>query len=83
MNSPARPIKILALTSKGAALARRRSLRLPGALSWLPKAQAGESDLPFSRLAEVFREAFEQGDNLVCVMAAGIVVRSIAPYLKG
>ena len=25
----------------------------------------------------------QQGDNLVCVMAAGIVVRGIAPYLKG
>ena len=37
----------------------------------------------FHRLAEVFREAFAQGDNLVCVMAAGIVVRGIAPYLKG
>ena len=25
---------------------------------------------------------FAQGENLVCVMAAGIVVRSIAPYLR-
>jgi cobalt-precorrin 5A hydrolase len=84
MDSPAPPIKILALTSKGAALARRLSLGLPGASSWLPQAQAGEpGDLTFFRLAEAFREAFEQGDNLVCVMAAGIVVRGIAPYLKG
>ena len=84
MVSPTRPIKILALTPKGAALARRLSLGLPGASPWLPPAQAGEpGDLPFSRLAQAFREAFEQGDNLVCVMAAGIVVRGIAPYLQG
>jgi cobalt-precorrin 5A hydrolase len=83
MVSPAHPIKILALTPKGAALARRLSRRLPGASPCLPQAQAGESDLPFSRLSAVFREAFVQGDNLVCIMAAGIVVRSLAPYLKG
>jgi len=84
MDSLTRPIKILALTQKGAALARRLSLGLPGASSWLPKALAGEpGDQAFSRLSEAFREAFERGDNLVCVMAAGIVVRGIAPYLKG
>ncbi|OGR31175.1 MAG: hypothetical protein A2139_12360 [Desulfobacca sp. RBG_16_60_12] len=79
-----RPIKILALTQKGAVLARRLSPGLPGAASWLPKAMAGEpGDLPFLRLSEAFREAFARGENLVCVMAAGIVVRGIAPYLKG
>jgi cobalt-precorrin 5A hydrolase len=81
---PARPIKILALTSKGADLARRLARELAGSSSWLPQSQAGEpGDQGFVRLSEVFREAFEQGDNLVCVMAAGIVVRGIAPYLRG
>jgi cobalt-precorrin 5A hydrolase len=84
MDSPTRPIKILALTQKGAALARRLSLGLPGASSWLPKALAGEpGDLIFCKLAQAFQEAFAGNDNLVCVMAAGIVVRGIAPYLKG
>jgi cobalt-precorrin 5A hydrolase len=84
MVSPARPIKVLALTPQGAALARRLCQGLEGAHCWLPAAQAGEpGDLGFSRLAAVFRKAFEQGENLVCVMAAGIVVRSIAPYLQG
>ncbi len=84
MASEARPIKILALTPQGAALARRLSRELPGASPCLPPAQAGEpGDSPFSRLSEVFREAFAQGENLVCVMAAGIVVRGIAPYLQG
>jgi cobalt-precorrin 5A hydrolase len=84
MASAARPIRILALTSQGAALARRLSLALPGAGCRLPQALTGEpGDLTFSRLAEAFREAFEKHENLVCIMAAGIVVRGIAPYLKG
>jgi cobalt-precorrin 5A hydrolase len=79
-----RPIKILALTSQGAALAQRLCGDLPGAECQLPKALPGEpGDLTFSRLADAFREAFEKRQNLVCVMAAGIVVRGIAPYLQG
>jgi cobalt-precorrin 5A hydrolase len=84
MDSPARPIKILALTPQGAALARRLREGLAGASVLLPEAQAGEpGDLTFSRLADVFRAAFEKRQDLVCVMAAGIVVRGVAPFLQG
>jgi cobalt-precorrin 5A hydrolase len=83
MNAPARPIKILALTPQGAVLARRLGRGLAGASAWLPESLAGEpGDLAFSNLSEVFRQTFEGGENLVCVMAAGIVVRGIAPFLK-
>jgi cobalt-precorrin 5A hydrolase len=83
MDSPTRPIKILALTPQGAALARRLSLGLPGAECRLPRTLAGDAeDLAFARLSDAFREAFEQGENLVCIMAAGIVVRLLAPYLE-
>jgi len=83
MSSQERPIKILALTPKGAALARRLCRGLPVAQCWLSQAQAGEpGDLVFVSLSQAFREAFARGENLVCVMAAGIVVRSIAPFLK-
>jgi cobalt-precorrin 5A hydrolase len=76
-------IKILALTPQGAVLARRLGQGLPGAQCRLPRSLAGEADgLAFDRLSEVFREAFQRGENLVCIMAAGIVVRGIAPYLK-
>ena len=37
----------------------------------------------FHKLAQAFQEAFAGNDNLVCIMAAGIVVRGIAPYLQG
>jgi cobalt-precorrin 5A hydrolase len=84
MASHARPTKILALTPAGAALAHRLAQGLKGAQCRLPEALAEDpGDLTFSRLADAFREAFEQRYNLVCVMAAGIVVRGIAPYLKG
>ena len=84
MDSPIRPIKILALTQKGAALARRLARGLEGAQCWLPEALAEEpGELICHKLAQAFQEAFADNDNLVCVMAAGIVVRGIAPYLKG
>jgi cobalt-precorrin 5A hydrolase len=80
---PSRPIKILAMTPKGAVLARRLCRSLPGAQCCLSQAQAGESgDLVFASLSQALREAFARGENLVCVMAVGIVVRSIAPFLK-
>ncbi|MEJ2672454.1 MAG: cobalamin biosynthesis protein CbiG, partial [Deltaproteobacteria bacterium] len=83
MASPSRPTKILALTPKGATLARRLGRELAGAQCWLPRTQAKEpGDRTFSRLSDVFQEAFGQGENLVCVMAAGIVVRGIVPYLQ-
>lgn len=37
----------------------------------------------FARVAAVFEEAFAAGEDLVCIMAAGIVVRGIAPWLRG
>jgi len=80
---PTRPVKILALTPQGAVLARRLCAGLAGAQCWLPQTQAGEpGDLVFASLAQTFKEAFARGENLVCVMAAGIVVRSLAPLLK-
>src|SRR5665648_806125 len=84
MDSPLRPIKILALTPAGAALAHRLAPGLKGARCWLPEALAEEpGDLVFHKLAQAFQGAFAGNHNLVCVMAAGIVVRSIAPHLKG
>ncbi|MFZ5453055.1 MAG: cobalt-precorrin 5A hydrolase [Thermodesulfobacteriota bacterium] len=80
-----RATRVLALTPQGAALARVICRGLAGARCWLPRSQAGEAPeiKAFDNLAAVFREAFEHGENLVCVMAAGIVVRAIAPLLQG
>jgi len=82
---PETAIRVVALTPRGASLAREISRGLPGARCWLARAQAGEDPevQTFDRVATVFEEAFRRGENLVAVMAAGIVVRSIAPHLKG
>ena len=80
----ARPIRVVALTPAGAALAHGITRRLVGAECWLPISQAKTypQAMHFERLTEVFQEAFEKSHNLVCIMAAGIVVRQISPYLQ-
>ncbi len=77
--------RVVALTPRGGALARNLCQELPQAGCWLPRTlAAGDSKVQtFDRVATVFQEAFQQGENLVCIMAAGIVVRGIAPHLTG
>ena len=77
--------RVVALTPRGGALARNLARGLPQAGCWLPRAlAAGDPKVQtFDRVAAVFQEAFQQGENLVCIMAAGIVVRGIAPHLAG
>jgi len=77
------PIKIVALTPAGAGVARRLGAALGGAECWLPAGRAAAGEQTFDRLTAVFAEAFAQGHSLVAVMAAGIVVRQIAPLLQG
>ncbi len=79
-----RPTRVVALTSRAAELAVRLAAELPAATCWVPEGQqAGGSCRRFGRFAEVAAGAFAQGENLVCIMAAGIVVRTIAPLLQG
>jgi cobalt-precorrin 5A hydrolase len=78
-----RPIRVAALTPAGALLARRLCQALEGAECWLPASRPAAGAHTFDSLAAVFAEAFAAGHSLVCIMAAGIVVRSVAPHLKG
>ncbi len=82
---PETAIRVVALTRRGASLARKISRDLAGAQCWLARTQAGGNpqEQTFDRVATVFGEAFQRGEDLVAVMAAGIVVRSIAPHLRG
>jgi cobalt-precorrin 5A hydrolase len=86
MDSAPKPkIRVVALTPQGGALGRTLGRALAGAGCWLPRTQVGDDPeiKTFERVAQVFQEAFQQGEDLVCVMATGIVVRGIAPYLRG
>lgn len=75
---------ILALTAQGARTARRVRAALPNADVFLSKRVAADTDdvRTFSRITQVTAEVFAQYDALVFIMAAGIVVRSIAPLVR-
>lgn len=77
------PIRVVALTPAGSILAQRLCPALEGAACWLPTSRAAPGAQTFDSLAKVFAEAFAAGHSLVCIMAAGIVVRQIAPLLQG
>lgn len=64
-------IGYFALTEQGFALARRLNEQWPGKI--FPKAD----------LKQNIKAAWEAMDAIVCVMAAGIVVRHIGPLLRG
>ncbi len=76
----AREIWVVAITPGGICLARRISSRLDGAVCAVPQGKEGE--LVFDSLANLFKQAFERQSPLVCVMATGIVVRTIAPLIR-
>lgn len=79
-------ICILALTETGARLAQRIQRASDNATVLLPekgKNWATAASGYFPRLSAVVPQAFAAYDALVFVMATGIVVRTIAPLLKG
>ena len=80
--SPER-ISYFSLTEGGALLALRLCDRF-GGTAHLPRCQSlgcGHCS-PFDSIAEALPQRFLSGDTIVCVMAAGIVIRLLAPYLK-
>jgi cobalt-precorrin 5A hydrolase len=76
------PIRVVALSPAGAQLAQRLCQELAGAQCWLPASRTLPGAQTFGSLEAVFAEAFTRGASLVCIMAAGIVVRKLAPLLE-
>ncbi|WHH60584.1 cobalt-precorrin 5A hydrolase [Petroclostridium sp. X23] len=77
-------IAVIALTSNGAELAKHLA-HLLGAQLYLPEkfCMIDEKCSPIGeKLGGVVERIFNQYDALVFIMAAGIVVRSIAPFIK-
>ena len=81
-------IAVFALTARGAELARRVQRLLPEMPDvYVPEKIKSEGFEPkhffaFAKFGESFKECFTHYDVLICVMAAGIVVRTMAPLLK-
>jgi len=65
-------IAILALTEGGKILAERLAKSLPGAAVFLCRGQ----------LRKTMQHCWHEYDALVCIMASGIVVRTLAPLIK-
>lgn len=78
-------ISIVAITRGGAELARRLGDELPEAQVFLPaRLQRQDACHYFSEApAELLPRLFAKTEQLVCIMATGIVVRLLAPHLRG
>ncbi len=76
-------IYCVALTRKGAEVAEAVAAALDGEL-FLPKRFAHEypGAKGYSNLREFFAKAFKEARAIVCVMACGIVVRTIKDYIE-
>lgn len=76
---------ITALTEQGARLALQIKKHLEGSRCFLPERldYMDASAEYFKKFQEIAEKAFSNKKNLVCVMAAGIVVRTIAPLMQG
>ena len=76
---------IISLTPAGSRLGRRIAQKMPEAVFWVPV--ACHPNYPeaqsFDDLKSLFAEAFLANHPLICIMATGIVVRHLAPLLKG
>lgn len=77
-------VAIIAITANGAKLGATLKNGLPlGSLFVIEKHATGEA-VPFSeRVPALMARLWPDYDGFVCIMATGIVVRSIAPLLKG
>lgn len=78
-------LAIIAITSGGAALARNLHQQAEVAELWLPETfrQTDSANYFSERLANLLPQLFCRVDALVCIMATGIVVRLLAPHLRG
>jgi len=78
-------LAILALTGRGTILARDLGRALPESEVHVPERFSRPSDrFVFNvPLAELVTDLFPRVDGLICIMATGIVVRVIAPLLRG
>ncbi len=65
-------IAILALTEGGNDLARKMADSLPGAVVFFCR----------GRLREIMKQCWHTHDAMVCIMATGIVVRTLAPLVQ-
>lgn len=75
-------IAYIAMTQTGKALALILQKQMGKGEIYVPQKLSDEDTLAIEgRLGLFMKQIFEQYDYLICIMAAGIVVRTIAPYV--
>ena len=79
------PVAVIAITRNGARLGARLREGLGADLYVLQKyrGQAGAEARGFTDLKELFPRLWQEYDGIVAIMATGIVVRLVAPFLAG
>ncbi|MBM3523580.1 MAG: hypothetical protein FJX57_11540, partial [Alphaproteobacteria bacterium] len=73
--------RFVALTERGAALARRLQPSFPGSMVHGLARRVAQADTRFDDARAELGALFAGGEPIVAIMAAGIVVRSLAPML--
>ncbi|ROQ93371.1 cobalt-precorrin 5A hydrolase [Desulfosoma caldarium] len=79
------PIAVVSITRQATGLALRLKETLPGSTAYVPARHGFAVAMgarPYDRLRDLFPELWGQYRVLVCIMAAGIVVRATAPLLR-
>jgi cobalt-precorrin 5A hydrolase len=78
-------LAIVALTEGGVLLARDLGTSLPEAAIYVPSRFSLSSDqhLYTGPVSDLLPQLFTQVEGLVCIMATGIVIRILAPHLRG
>lgn len=75
--------ELIAFTKRGAKLADRLCVLLPGAAAYAPARYAVGRVMPLSEPLTVWTAArFRSGNSLVFIGAAGIAVRAISPHVR-
>ena len=80
-DSPGPPVALVALTSRGAALAERLRPVLPGAVLHGLRGRVEGSDMAFDDSLTALRGLFAEGRPIVAVCSSGILVRALGPLL--
>ena len=80
-----RPVAVIAITRNGAQLGSKIAGGLAGSKLYVLRKYHGAATckaLPFDELRSQIESCWHDGNDLVCIMATGIVVRILAPLLE-
>lgn len=80
-----RPVAVVSVTGHGSALALKLTEALPQCRAYVPTRHGFAVAMgaePYTRLRDLFPRLWSDYRALVCIMAAGIVVRCIAPLVR-